>query len=153
MVNSMSLKKIIEETQHDARKSKIADKDIESIITYLNEEGYIKDNKIKSDKLDMIETIAKAIFDEYYPNGYGKVTDYDNAEESHKQNLRRCAKSALDASQSLIETKQAEILKRCQHAFQRIKDLMEAQTQHGKLYDDVYHIARSQLSQIKKQKN
>ena len=40
----MSLKKIIEETQHDARKSKIADKDIESIITYLNEEGYIKDH-------------------------------------------------------------------------------------------------------------
>lgn len=34
-------------------------------------------------------------------------------------------------------------------ALQRIVNLMEAQTQHSKLYDDVHAIARSQLNRIK----
>ena len=51
----------------------------------------------------MIEAGARATFKEYYPHGYGEtVTSYDDAPESHKANLRRCSKAALDAFLALL---------------------------------------------------
>jgi hypothetical protein len=57
------------------------------------------------DKLGMVqpkkvplERCARAVFDDYYPHGYGEVPDYDAAPESHKKNLRRNAKAVLDAA-------------------------------------------------------
>jgi hypothetical protein len=50
------------------------------------------------DKQKLIEAGAKAIFKEYYPNGYSGCEDYYAAtDESHRNNLRRCAKAALTA--------------------------------------------------------
>lgn len=42
-----------------------------------------------------IERCAEAIFKEYYPTGYGKIANYNAAEESHKNNLRRNARTLL----------------------------------------------------------
>jgi hypothetical protein len=49
------------------------------------------------DKQKLIEAGAKAIFKEYYPNGYSGCEDYAATDESHRDNLRRCAKAALTA--------------------------------------------------------
>lgn len=48
-------------------------------------------------KEEMIETIAGAIYHEYYPNGYTGSKNYNDTPELHKANLRRNAEAALKA--------------------------------------------------------
>lgn len=47
-----------------------------------------------------IEKAAEGVFNEYYPKGYGTadgyVSNYVDAPKSHKQNLRRNAKAAIE---------------------------------------------------------
>lgn len=45
----------------------------------------------------MVEVMARALFEEYYPHGSGSSTSYDVAEDAHKRNLRRNAKASLTA--------------------------------------------------------
>jgi len=53
-----------------------------------------------------------------------------------------------------IEAQQQEIVDhtRCLDSFRRIKELMELQTQHSKLYDDVHAIARAAINRIEGEK-
>lgn len=47
---------------------------------------------------EAVEKAARAIFYEYYPQGYESVESYEEAEERHKLTLRRNAKAALAAA-------------------------------------------------------
>lgn len=71
----------------------------------INDQGRAKQaltllNSYMDAKPVSLEKCAKAVFDEYYPHGYGygKVPSYEASEDSHKHNLRRNAKAVLDAA-------------------------------------------------------
>lgn len=62
-------------------------------------------------KQELVEKVARAIFDEYYPNGCGaSLHRYENTEESHRQNLRRNAQAAIDTITPIIRAQVLEAL-------------------------------------------